>query len=61
MFLRDWAREVVRPHSSLSRQEFPASVITSSIDKLMRELSGPNAEQTASIFREVKSIARQFF
>lgn len=59
MFLRDWATELGRPHSTLSRSDFPFGLMDSYIDSLLRDLSGSNADQTASILRNVKSLLRQ--
>jgi nuclear pore complex protein Nup155 len=61
MLLRDWVREVIRPQSSLSRAEFPAGFVEASVDKLMKEVSGENANQTIDIYREIKSLLRQHF
>ncbi|CCA71270.1 related to NUP170-nuclear pore protein [Serendipita indica DSM 11827] len=61
LFLRDWVQEATRPHTSLSRREFPADIVDSTIERYLKELSGENAAHCEGILKEVRSVIRQMF
>lgn len=61
ILLKDWTEDIGRPYSSLSRNDFPADQVDSYIDRLIKDLSGPNAAETADIYRQVRSFVRLNF
>ena len=60
VLLSDWLDEVIRPHSSIPRREFPANVVDESVDQYLRELVA-SQDDTKRLYKEIKVKLRQHF
>ncbi|KIM34387.1 hypothetical protein M408DRAFT_94881 [Serendipita vermifera MAFF 305830] len=61
ILLKDWVDDLRRPYSSVSRSGFPADLVDSCVDRLIKDLSGSQAAETADMYRHVKSYVRDKF
>jgi len=57
ILLHDWVTEALRPQSTLSKREFPASLVDSCADTYIKELL-PTNKRTLELYTSVKTLIR---